>query len=62
MKVLVKKFSSFMCGGSRQAVEENVLGDQHFLGDRGHIVIGGFTVVSISVEYMCLVLGLDFYH
>ena len=52
MKVLVKKFSSFMCGGSRQAVEENVLGDQHFLGDRGHIVIGGFTVVSISVEYM----------
>ena len=52
MKGLVKKFSSFMCGGSRQTIEENMLGDQHFLGDRGHIVEGGFTVVRISDEYM----------
>ena len=52
MKALAKRFNSFMCGGSRQAIEEIMLGDQHFLGDRGHIVEGGFTVVSISVEYM----------
>ena len=52
MKALVKKFSIFMYGGSRQTIEENMLGDQHFLGDRSHILEGGFTVVSISVEYM----------
>ena len=31
MKALVKKFSIFMYGGSRQTIEENMLGDQHFL-------------------------------
>ena len=52
MKVLVKMFSIFMCGGSRNTIEENMLGDQHFLGNKCHILEGRFTVYSISVEYM----------
>ena len=62
MKLVIKQFSSFMWGGSRQAIEENMLGDKKFLGDRVHIVKGGFTVVSIIVEYMRLVFGLGFHH
>ena len=37
-----------------------MLGDKHFRGDGKHRVEGGFTVVSISVEYMRLVFGLSF--
>ena len=61
MKVLVKQFSSFMWEGSRPAIEENMLGDKNSLGDRVQVVEGGFTVVSIIVEYMRLVFGLGFY-
>ena len=37
-----------------------MLRDKHFCGDRKHIVEGGFTAVSFSVEYMRLVFGLSF--
>ena len=50
-----------MWGGSRQVIEENMLGDNVFR-DRVRVAEGGFTVVSISVEYMRLVFGLGFYH
>ena len=61
MKVVGKQFRSFMWGTSRQAFEENMLGDKKILGDNVQLVEGGFTVVSISVEYIQLVFGLGFY-
>ena len=57
MKVLIKQL-----GGSRQAVEENLWVIKKIHGDRVQVVEGGFTVVSIIVEYMQLVFGLGFYH
>ena len=45
-----------MWEGSRQAIEENVLGDKKFLGARVQVVEGGFTVDSIIVEYMRLII------
>ena len=47
MNVVVKEFRSFMLGGSRQAIEENLLRDKKFLGDRAQIAEGLFIVVSI---------------
>ena len=51
-----------MLGGSRQAIEKNLLVDKNFLGDRAQIVEGIFIVVSNSVGYMRLIFGLGFYH
>ena len=51
MKVLINS-SAFSSGEDREAIEENMLGYKKILGDRVHIVEGGFTDVSISVEYM----------
>ena len=62
MKVVVKQFSSFMWVRSKQTIEENLLGHKNCLGDRVQVVEGGFTGISISVEYMRLVFGLGFYH
>ena len=62
MKVVGKQFRSFMWGISRQAFEENMLGNKKNLGDSVELVEGGFTVVSISVEYIRLIFGLGFYH
>ena len=62
MKVVVKQFHSFMWGGSRQAIEKNLLGDKKFIGDRAQIAEGIFIVVSNSVGYMRLIFGLGFYH
>ena len=63
MKILVKQFSSFMGGGSRQVIKESLLlRDNFFLGARVQVAEGGFTVVSIIVEYLRLLFGLDFYH
>ena len=60
MKVLVKQFSFFM--GIRLVIEENLLGDKVILGGRVQVVEGGFTVASIIVEYMRLLLGCGFYY
>ena len=49
MKVVVKQFLSFMWGGSRQTIEENLLGDNKFHRDRAQIAEGIFTVVRNSV-------------
>ncbi len=52
MKVVVKQFRSFMWGGSRQAIEENLLGYKKILGDRAQIAEGIYLVVSIIGEYV----------
>ena len=51
-----------MQGGSRPVIEENLVGDKKFLGDRVQVAEGGFTVISIIVEYMRLLIRLGFYH
>ena len=52
MKVVVKQFRSFMWGGSRLAIEVNLLRDKKILGDRAQIAEGIFLVVSIIGEYV----------
>ena len=51
-----------MWGGSRRVIEENLLGEEFFLGDRVQVAEGGFRVACIIVEYMRLVFGLGLYH
>ena len=50
-----------MWGGSRQAIEENLLGDNIFLGDRGQVAKVDLQLLTF-VEYLRLVFGLGFYH
>ena len=44
------QFSSFMWGGSRQVIKENLLGNKDFLGDRVQVAECGFIVVSSIVD------------
>ena len=49
-------------GRKQTNIEENLLGDKVFLGNRVQVAEGGFTVLNIIVEYLQLLFGLGFYH